>query len=301
VKSALTSTLPESRSLEWSVAARPDVFRRAEKVAILYFLYTAVMVSVYGQPFERCLQAWIIPVIVGSVLILESRHSSAWSRVAREWSVLGLILIAYWQVDWLGNQSAQIPWQQTWIQWDRYVLHDAGLGRLIESVGGLLPSMLEFVYLCLYAIPAICMGVLYVNRRRDRIDRFVAMLFAGTFCVYALLPHFPTVSPRIAFPGQDLPAVMTFWRGINIWLLDHCDISASVFPSGHVAVAFSAAFGLLRAVPELRWAWIGSFAVAIVVFTATIYCRYHYAADGLASLAITLLIWRILEIVDRNA
>jgi len=33
--------------------------------------------------------------------------------------------------------------------------------------------------------------------------------------------------------------------------------------------------------------------MSILVYTATIYCRYHYAADGFASLLISLSAWRI--------
>jgi membrane-associated phospholipid phosphatase len=301
VKTALSSALSESRPLDWNIAAHPAMLRRGEQVAIAYFVYTAVMVSVYGEPVARCLLAWMVPLTLGTVLALESRYSHVWSRVTRDWAVLGLILIAYWQVDWVRSRSGQVPWQQAWIGWDRYLLHELGLSGAIETMGGWLPSFLEAVYLCLYAIPPICMTVLYLDCRRDKIDRYLATLFLGTFCAYALLPHFPTISPRIAFPGQDLPSTMSFWRGINIWLLDHCDISASVFPSGHVAVAFSSAFGLLRAAPERRWAWLAGFAAAIIVFVATIYGRYHYAADGLASFAIAVAVWRILSVLDRNA
>ena len=53
-----------------------------------------------------------------------------------------------------------------------------------------------------------------------------------------------------------------------------------MFPSGHVAVAFSSAFGMLRALPEVRWAGIGLTVYASLVFLATIYGRYHYAGDG---------------------
>ena len=99
--------------------------------------------------------------------------------------------------------------------------------------------------------------------------------------------------------GQDLPEHMSVFRAINMWLLERCDISTSVFPSGHVAVAFSCAFGLLRALPEERWAYFSAFIAAFIVFTATIYCRYHYAADGLASILITGAGWRVTEALDR--
>ena len=71
------------------------------------------------------------------------------------------------------------------------------------------------------------------------------------------------------------------------------DIGTSVFPSGHVAVAFSSAFGMLRAVRSRPGIWVPVFVVATLVYAATIYCRYHYAVDGLASIGIAALAWKV--------
>ena len=56
----------------------------------------------------------------------------------------------------------------------------------------------------------------------------------------------------------------------------------------HVAGAFSAAFALLRLLPERRWVGWMLLALAVLIATATIYGRYHYAADALAGLAISV-------------
>ena len=82
-------------------------------------------------------------------------------------------------------------------------------------------------------------------------------------------------------------------RSLNVWVLDHRDMPTSVFPSGHVAVGFSTAFGTYRAVrtrPAIRGA---AFAFATLVFIATIYCRYHYAVDGLASIGVVAVVCTI--------
>jgi membrane-associated phospholipid phosphatase len=243
----------------------------------------------------------MIPISVWAAITAQLRFSRGWSRVLRDWLSLGLILIAYRQVDWFGTKPAIASLQDTWIHWDRFLLDRAGLRAALESFGWLIPSGLELAYLSLYGLPALCLGALYWNGRRKDIDRFLTPLFLGTFCVYALLPHFPTLGPRIAFPGQDLPGYTGLWRSVNLWLLDHCDISTSVFPSGHVAVAFSAAFGLLHAVPDRRGLCAGMFTAAAAVFTATIYCRYHYAVDGLASIFVSALVYLCCEVLDRNA
>jgi membrane-associated phospholipid phosphatase len=142
--------------------------------------------------------------------------------------------------------------------------------------------------------------VIYRFGNRPAVHRYLFTLMLGTLTAYALLPHFPSVSPRIAFPGVDLPAFAGVWRQINVWLLDHADISTSVCPSGHVAVAFSTAFALLRALPARRALAAIYFAVAAAVFTATVYCRYHYAVDGAASICIAALAWRASAFLARG-
>jgi membrane-associated phospholipid phosphatase len=209
---------------------------------------------------------------------------------------LGLILPAYWQINWFGS-SSWIAWQQTWLAWDRQILDGWKLRALVEALGPAIPTFLEAAYMCLYLLPTLAMGAIYLCGRRDRVDQFLTTLFLGVFTTYALLPHFPTNSPRLAFPGMDLPNYGGIFRAANVWVLNHLDISTSVFPSGHVSVAFSVAFGSLRALPEHRRLSVGFFTAATAVYVATIYGRYHYAVDGLASIVIACLAFWISPVV----
>jgi membrane-associated phospholipid phosphatase len=56
-----------------------------------------------------------------------------------------------------------------------------------------------------------------------------------------------------------------------------------------VSSAFSAAWGLLRFLPEYRWAGWTMLSYAIIVWIATVYGRYHFAVDGLGGLAVSLI------------
>jgi membrane-associated phospholipid phosphatase len=154
-------------------------------------------------------------------------------------------------------------------------------------------NLVQASYALLYGMPAICLGAVYAAGQRAQAGRFLFTLFLGTFSAYALLPHFPVRAPRFAFPSQLTPGAITIFGTWNIWVLDHFDIATSVFPSGHVAVAFSSAFGLLRALPKRRAVWMAAFGVAGCVWAATIYSRFHYTADGAASFLISIAAWQV--------
>lgn len=261
-----------------------------ERAILGFFLALA------GLGLWRSIAPWhlavllLVPATVWWLLRFGSQTPRPWVGVVREWVSLGMILPAYWVVEWF-RQPYSTKWQAAWLHWDHWLLHDAGLKRGVEALGGLMPLVLETAYLLLYAIPATSLALLYTFGERRRVNRFFEVLFLGTLTAYALLPLLPVQSPRVAFAGQDLPLFNGFPRSLNVWLLDHLDISTSVFPSGHVAVAFSSALGMMRAVPRRKLLWLPVLGMALLIFVATIYGRYHYAADGLASIAIAAAAW----------
>lgn len=261
-------------------------------LAILAIIGFTRQVSLLGR-ITLCLS----PAALWLIWSLESRLSRGWTRIVREWASLSLLLIAYWSLEIFASPS-QEGRQSIWLSWDRHVLYTIGLKNWIEADGKILPTMLETVYLLLYSLPPICLATIYLSGARRRSAIFLHVLFLGTLTAYGLIPLFPVTSPRTAFPAVDLPAYLTFPRSINLWLLDHMDITTSVFPSGHVAVAFSCAFGLMRTVPSRRSLWMPAFAVAFLVYAATVYGRYHYAVDGLASICLATIAWRVAEWLD---
>ncbi len=271
-----------------------DGIRPPERIALCYFILLAVLACYRPVGGGQRLLLTALPVVLCVLWKLESSDSRPWSRVLRDWTSLGLILAGYWSMGWFANSSPH-PREVQWVGWDRALLGTFGLRRVIEAAGAAIPNALESCYLLLYAIPPIALGTVYLCRARAHTNRFLSILFLGTLSAYALLPVFPLTSPRLAFPGTDLPAFSDVPREVNTFLLDRFDIATSVFPSGHVAVAFSSAFGLMSALRRRRTVWLTAFAAAILIWVATIYGRYHYALDGLASLIITATAWQVVE------
>jgi len=272
--------------------------RLAERVVLLFFLYTLLLAFVYQLPLWQKVVCFLAPLLVLA-------GSQAWRRsdgaaIARDWLVPAVALAGYWQMGWFAGGRDR-AWENAWLSWDRVLLDHWGLRSMVERQLIGLPWILELCYLLLYAIPPACLGVLYWRRARSSVDRFLATFALGTLAAYALLPVIAVQSPRIAFAGQDLPNAHSIWRSANLWILNHLDISTSVFPSGHVAVAFSSAFGIRRALPGSLVTFLVFLSLAVLVFVATIYGRYHYAADGLASVLICLIAWGFCEVYERLA
>jgi membrane-associated phospholipid phosphatase len=264
-----------------------------ERIVLLFFVVLAGMACFRAVPATRSSALLFVPLLIGSVCALESSRSAPWSRVTRQFGSLALVLVAYRSLDLIPLGPTTLG--ESWIGWDRMLLHGFGLQAAVEMFGPLGQWVLETVYLLLYSMPPVALLLLWMTGNKQHANRLLSVLFAGTCITYLLLPVFGVVSPRFAFPGTDLPHYSVLPREINVWLLDHYDSSTGVFPSGHCAVAYSVAFGLLSAVPRLRWLWGSAFVTATLVYLATVYGRYHYAVDGVASFFLALLAWRLCE------
>jgi membrane-associated phospholipid phosphatase len=176
-----------------------------------------------------------------------------------------------------------------WVQWDRAILYQGGLQRAIESLGLVAPVYLELCYVLVYAVAPFVVAILYFEHRRERVNGVLFLYLLGTLLAYALFPFFPSDPPRIAFGGSDLPNISSVVRQLNLWLLGGYSIHSSVFPSAHVSSAFAAAWALFAYLPERRRIGWGMLAYAVSVALATIYGRYHYAADAVAGMAVSLV------------
>lgn len=265
--------------------------RSGEKIAAVFFVYLAALGWLQNISPLKLALACIVPVLILALGNWQTLDGGRITSYLRDWLASGLILTAYWEIGWLATGHYLRATQSDWLVWDRAILYQVGLKQGIEIFGPIGPAVLEFCYLLLYGIPLFCLFMIYWHNRHAQVDRFYRVFFLGTFAVYGILPLIAIESPRLFVPDQDLPIYMSVFRKVNVYVLDHLDISTSVFPSGHVGVAFASFWGLYSVLPEKRALWGGVLAIALLVFAATIYGRYHYAADGLASIAISTLGW----------
>ncbi|WP_321476579.1 phosphatase PAP2 family protein [uncultured Paludibaculum sp.] len=261
--------------------------RPSEWVLILFFLYTAVLSSLHGMPPTRLLAAFAAPAILVALAWAADASPRRAVEIARDWAPAPLVLLAYWQMDWFASTHTMRALEIRWNEWDRVLLDAWSMRAVIESQGRLIPSILELAYSLLYTIPPLSIAALYIYRRRRMVDRLLLPYLLSTLLVYALLPLAPSASPRLEFPGLDLPTIDTVFRRFNLWVLSWGDIRTGVFPSGHVSTAFSCALGMRYALPERPWVSRVLLIMALLITVATVYGRYHYAVDGAASIVIS--------------
>ncbi len=235
-------------------------------------------------------------LVMGGLLLLAYAENLRHKRILsimRDWYPLPLMLLAYREMGWFAPATHTYELERGWVAYDRLLLNDWGMRQWIEAAGPVLPSLLEISYSLVYAIAPFCMGWLYYRRRVERMNRFLTTFLMGIFLSYILFPFFPSEPPRTVFPGEDLPGFLTVFRRFNLGLVGNYGIHMSVFPSAHCSGAFAAAFAMRDILPEEPWVWRLLFVLAVSIATATVYGRYHYAADAAAGIGVAVAAWRM--------
>ncbi len=266
----------------------PDL-RPGEWLLVSYFLYIAARAQFASNSSgSPTLIASIVLAVVLAAATAGSLSPGLFWDVVRNWLPAPVLLVSYRIVDCFAQPFSSREIENQLLHWDRILLRDWGVGAAVESLGPVIPTILEAGYLLLYAVPPLSIAYFYWLRRRNLVDKFLFTFLLGTLLAYAMLPVFPVQSPRLAYESEEFVPLPTHARQLNIAVLERFDIRTSVFPSGHVAVAFSAAFAMLLTLRENRWAGGLLLLLAFLVWLNTVYGRYHYAADGLVSLLLSM-------------
>ncbi len=268
-------------------------FRTSEWVLISFFSYIAVVSPWFpDRPNLKYQPVFVLLAVFALISLLARLERTRAARaigIIRDWLPIFLTLAAFREMELFLPPSFEHRYEDEWIKWDQVFLDRWQVRSAIESVGSAIPLYLELCYFLVYGVAAYCVGLLYAQKRRDCVDRFFTIYLVGTLCAYALFPYFPSQPPRFVFPEIDSPGVTTWVRVLNLYILSKGTIHVGVFPSAHVSSAFSAAWAMFLLLPKRKiFGWAFLF-YAISVSIATIYGRYHYAADVLAGFAVSLL------------
>jgi membrane-associated phospholipid phosphatase len=260
---------------------------------VVYFGYVAAIAPRFPLQQQIVWRPFLLETLVCALFLAlaygEWREHAALFSMLRDWAPVAILLLAYREMDWFSSMPRNFDLELRWVAWDRVMLYHWGLQHAIEVAGALGPLFLELCYVMVYAVAPFLVAIFYFQYRRERVNGALFLYLLGTLLAYALFPYFPSDPPRVAFGGSDMPNIMTPARQLNMWLTGNYGIHSSVFPSAHVSSAFSAAWALFAFLPERkRFGW-GMLIYAVCVAIATVYGRYHYAADAVAGMALSLI------------
>ena len=260
-----------------------------------YFIYASAVAAI--RPIVPEMAVLVITLNVGLLLWFfvfswgdRFRPDSYLGRI-RDWFPIPLILLAYREMGWMYVPQPSQAFEYRWIRLDHVLLYNWGMKAAIESLGPVIPGVLEIAYLLVYAVPAIGVASLYLSGKRERVDDYYSVMLFAVLTSYAMYPWFPSEPPRSVFWGIDLPAYESGLRRLNLLLVGNYGIHTSVFPSGHAAAAFGSALALVRFLPERKWVGRRQMILAVLIAVATVYGRYHYAIDTLAGIALAIVGW----------
>jgi membrane-associated phospholipid phosphatase len=267
--------------------------RSSEWLLVIYFGYVAAIAPRFPLEQRIVWRPFLVEVLVCAIFLAlaygESRDHRKLFSVARDWASVALILVAYHEMNWFSMLPRNVDLELRWVEWDRILLHQWGWQHAIESLGAIGPLYLEACYALVYAVAPFFVAIMYAYNHRARVKGAIFWYLLGTLLSYALFPYFPSDPPRVAFGGSDLPADPPLVRDLNLFLVNGYGIHSSVFPSAHVSSAFTAAWVLFAFLPGRRQYGWGMLIYATSVALATVYGRYHYAADAVAGIGISLI------------
>ena len=260
---------------------------------IAFFAYIVLLIPFFRNRPRMSLQPFLVLLLVSALLwglaLAEKTRFRQAVSMTRDWVPMALTLLAFRQMELFVPAQYDTSYERAWIRWDQIVLNQWGLKRAVESLGPVIPTYLELCYLLVYGVGTFCVVVIWVKLHRESVDRFYVILLTGTLVSYALFPYFPTRPPRLAFPMVGFPVAHSVLRMFNLFLLRKGSIHSGVFPSAHVSSAFSAVWAMFLLLPQRRKIAWGLLLYAASVAVATVYGRYHYAADAVAGFGISLI------------
>jgi len=276
----------------------------AEQIALAFFVYITLAAMVFHLAVRDLgvIMALNAVTLTTLMVLRRNRERAPWLAAAADLFPALLILVAYRESGLLLTPDPAHHLDYVFIQWDQVLLRNRFVQAVLQAGAPWLQHYLEFAYLLCY--PLVPLGVAAVHFTTQRraaaepntpkshhaMDEFWAAVLLATLFCYAVYPFFPLTPPRVLFGDVPGPRVAPLLRNLNFWLLDHYSVQACLFPSGHVAAVTAVALAVRKHAPRLGALFLF---LAASVALATVYGRYHYAADAVAGALVGVAAYQV--------
>jgi len=229
-----------------------------------------------------------------AIAILYVAHSAARSQnvlvhFLRHWYPLPLYLFLFEELG--GLVHAIFPgWFDTWfIAFDYHLTGVHPSVWMAQFASPPLNDYMQFAYLTYFLYLLLLPAILYVRAQRTAFWTVMVATAVAHYSVYVISILLPVESPYHSLAALNRKALAGgYWTALIGLIERFARVHGAAFPSAHVAGSMVALLASWRYRRWLFWACLPFF---ISMCVATVYGRYHYAADVLAGLAVGACGW----------
>ena len=293
----------------WAVLTSP--FRPADLVTIAFLALLVALTLLFSAriPMWRAVVATSTAIVacLTGLAVADARYGWRPVRFLHDWAFAPLVYVIYAEIHWVVG-----PIHQGRLADDALIAIDRALfgGNPIDWFGAVsrpwLTEVAQIAYTLFYPLVVAVGAELYLRRSEGDFQRFnfaCACVFLGSYIGYLLVP---AVGPRFTLYDfssieRDLPGLLLttpLREFVNAGGLVPVGVSKSValglahrdvFPSGHTLMTLVPVWWSWRMRLAVRWPVT---AVGAVLIFATMYLRYHYVVDVMASAVLApVAIW----------
>jgi len=259
--------------------------RSSEWVALLYFIYLAVVCWLRPLPPSRRLIITTVSVVLAAAIWITAAVAPPF---ARDWAPFLYVSVGYYLTGFL-FVAPSLALEAWLLKWDHRWFGDPTT-RFAKWPWWVV-AYLDVVYtLCFLLLPG-GFAALALTGHSDRANRYWTMVLAADLGAFAPLSVFQTRPPWALEPAPTLRA--SGLHRLASYVVRYGTTGVNTFPSGHVAVTIAVAIGVISTLPvtgAILLCLAASIAVACVVG------RYHYAVDVLAGAALGAAVCAVVAI-----
>ena len=154
--------------------------------------------------------------------------------------------------------------------------------NLFTDFDKLLPFIPEMVYVYMSFYVVIILSVFAVKSNED-FNRMITSIMATLIFTYPFFYFFPAFYPTTNFETNNFTAKFLQW-------CFEADVPNNTFPSLHVGLSFTIAFGIMHLRKKVGWLYL---IWAIAIAFSTVVIRKHFVIDVFGGIIIATLSYKI--------
>jgi hypothetical protein len=263
--------------------------RKAEWLSLIAFSFFIIALWLRPLSNQRRIAIAAIGatgiVLITAVQLAGSLLSPFAVSVLRDWLPAALMPMVYWQAGWFSSRVKK-SFQARLQRLDQKLLRS--WMPTVASKPGFrwVAASLELAYISCYVLVPMGLGVLYLkDLERHTTDYWSVVLFA-TYPCYFFTAFVPTHPPRLV--ETNSAGATSKIRRFNLWIVRSLTTELNTFPSAHVTATLGSSLVLFHLLPAIGLVFV---LVSIGIALGAVLGRYHYAADVLVAVVLTVVVY----------